>query len=104
MIGAGGSPWEWPRRSLGESLVDRGAEGDLQEAHVAVDRLACVPSEPGLVLHELPMLRLRALLAQVQGDHYANRQFMRDYRAKAAAAGFQPLSRRGRRRSFSAVQ
>lgn len=76
---------------LVESLVERSADGDLTEAHVAVDRLACVPSEPGLVLHELPMLRLRALLAQVQGDHDANRQFMRDYRAKAAAAGFQPL-------------
>ena len=46
---------------LVESLLDRGAEGDLQEALSAIDRLASVPSEPGFVLHELPLLRLRAI-------------------------------------------
>ena len=76
---------------LVEALLERGTDGDLTEAHAAVDRLACVPSEPGLVLHELPLLRLRARLAQVHGDHEASREFMREYRARAAAADFEPL-------------
>ena len=80
---------------LVESLLDRGAEGDLQEALSAIDRLAAVPSEPGFVLHELPLLRLRARVARVQGDDAASRQFMQDYRARAAAADFEPR-RRGR--------
>ena len=76
---------------LVESLLDRGAEGDLQEALSAIDRLASVPSEPGFVLHELPLLRLRARVAGVQGDHAASHQVMQDYRARAAAADFEPL-------------
>jgi adenylate cyclase len=42
-------------------------------------------------LHELPLLRLRARVARVHGDDDACRQFMEQYRAKAAAADFQPL-------------
>ena len=76
---------------LVESLLARGADGDLQEAQAAIDRLASVPREPGLVLHELPLLWLRSRMAQVHGDHAASRQFMQDYRAKAAAADFEPL-------------
>ena len=76
---------------LVESLLDRGAEGDLQEALSAIDRLASVPSEPGFVLHELPLLRLRARVAGVQGDHAASHQVMQDYRARAAAADFELL-------------
>ena len=76
---------------LVESLLARGADGDLQEAHAAIDRLASVPREPGLVLRELPLLWLRSRMAQVHGDHAASRQFMQDYRAKAAAADFEPL-------------
>ena len=49
---------------LVESLLQRGANGDVAEARAAMDRLAAVPTEPGFVLHELPLLRLRALLAQ----------------------------------------
>ena len=77
---------------LVESLLDRGAEGDLTEARAAVDRLASAPSEPGLVLHELPLLRLRARLARVRGDHATHRAFMQQYRNKAAAADFEPIA------------
>jgi adenylate cyclase len=77
---------------LVESLLDRDADGDLQDALAAIDRLASVPSEPGFVLHELPLLRLRARVARVQGDPAASRQFMQDYRARAAAADFDPLA------------
>jgi hypothetical protein len=77
---------------LVESLLDRGAEGDLQEALSAIDRLAAVPSEPGFVLHELPLLRLRALVARAQGDDATYRAFMDHYRTKAAAADFEPIA------------
>lgn len=53
---------------LVESLLERGADGDVREAEVAIDRLAAVPVDPGFVLHELPLLRLRALLARAGGD------------------------------------
>ena len=53
------------------------------------------PLDPGFVLHELTVLRLRGLLARAHGDVACRRQFMADFRAKAAAAGFEPLVRRG---------
>ena len=34
----------------------------------AIDRLAAAPTEPGLVLHDIWLLRLRALLARAHGD------------------------------------
>ena len=76
---------------LVEALLERGAGGDLDEAQAAIDRLAAVPTEPGFVLHELPVLRLRALVARKQGDVAGCRELMQRYRAKAAAAGFDPL-------------
>ena len=76
---------------LVESLLDRGGVGDQHEAQAAIDRLAAVPTDPGFVLHELPLLRYRALLARARGDENAYRNFMERHRAKAAAAGFEPL-------------
>jgi adenylate cyclase len=75
---------------LVEALLNRGVDGDLDEARAAIDRLADVSTEPGFVLHELPLLRLRALVARAHGDDAACGEFMQRYRAKAAA-GFGPL-------------
>ena len=77
---------------LVETLLDRGADGDLQEAQAVIDRLTSLPTEPGFLLHELPLLWVRTRMAQMQGDHAASRQFIREYRAKAAAADFAPPS------------
>jgi adenylate cyclase len=76
---------------LVEALLERGADGDLQKAQAAIDRLAAVPTEPGFVLHELPLLRMGALVAHKQGDVAGCRELMQRYRTKAAAAGFDPL-------------
>jgi Adenylate and Guanylate cyclase catalytic domain len=76
---------------LVEPLLDRAADGDLDVARAAIERLAAVPTEPGFVLHELPSLRLRALVARRQGDDAGCRELMQRYRANAAAAGFDPL-------------
>ena len=75
---------------LVEALLERGADGDLQEAQAVIDRLAAVPTDPGFVLHELPLLRLRALVARKQGDAVGHRGLMRRYRAEAEAADFAP--------------
>jgi adenylate cyclase len=76
---------------LVQLLVRRGSDGDHHEAQAAIDRLAAVPTDPGFVLHELPLLRSRALLALARGDENSCRNFMERHRAKAAAAGFEAL-------------
>jgi adenylate cyclase len=74
---------------LVEALLRRNAPGDLQEAHAAIDRLAAVPTEPGFVLHKLPLLRMRALLARAHGDEAAYRAYRDRYRAMAKTLGFE---------------
>jgi hypothetical protein len=76
---------------LVDLLIRRGSGGDQHEAQAAIDRLAAVPTDPGFVLHELPLLRTRALLALAHGDENKCRKFMERHRAKAAAAGFDAL-------------
>lgn len=74
---------------LVESLLRRGAESDVAEAEAAIDRLAAVPTVPGFVLHELPLLRLRALSALTHGDEASYRDFANRYRAMANHLGFE---------------
>ena len=74
---------------LVEALLARGSAADIKDAERAVDRLAAVPTEPGFVLHELPVLRLRALLARANGDRAGYQQFLQRFRAAAQEAGFE---------------
>lgn len=74
---------------LVESLLRRGAEADLREARTAVDRLAAAPTEPGFLFFEVPLGRLRALLARAQGDEEAFRALTDRYRAMATSTGFE---------------
>jgi adenylate cyclase len=76
---------------LVQLLVRRGSVGDQNEAQAAIDQLAAVPTDPGFVLHELPLLRSRALLALARGDEDGHRNFLEQHRTKAAAAGFDAL-------------
>lgn len=75
-----------------ESLLARGTDADLKEAQSAIDRLAAVPTDPGFVLHELPLLRLRGLVALAHGDAAGHDEFMALLRARAAALGFETLA------------
>jgi hypothetical protein len=75
--------------ALVESLLRRGSDTDLQEAAAAIERLAAVPTDPGFVLNEIPLLRLRALLAQALGDDTAYRDYRDRYRAMATSLGFE---------------
>jgi adenylate cyclase len=58
----------WTTTVLVDSLLNRGEDGDIEEAQAAVDRLAAMPAEPGFLYHELPLLRLNAMLAEARGQ------------------------------------
>jgi adenylate cyclase len=75
--------------TLVESLLRRGADGDIAEARAAIDTLAAVPTDPGYVLHELPLLRMRALLARAHGDEDGYQDFADRYRTMATELGFE---------------
>ena len=72
-----------------DALLARGTDADLREAQAAVDRLAAVPTEPGFILFEVVLLRLRALLARARGELADYREFAQRYRQMATSLGFQ---------------
>jgi adenylate cyclase len=72
-----------------ESLLQRGTSADLKEAQAAIDRLAAEPTDPGFVLFEVPLLRLRALLARAHCDDATYVQFRDRYRDMAKTLGFE---------------
>jgi adenylate cyclase len=79
----------WATTTLVESLLLRGAEGDIAEAQAVIDTLAAVPTDPGFVIHELLLLRMRALLAQAQSDDDGYRAYRDRYRKMANDLGFE---------------
>lgn len=74
---------------LVESLLRRGGYDDRLEAGNVIERLAAVPVDPGFVLYELPLRRMRALLAQAHGDNAGYRDFADKYRDMANSLGFE---------------
>ena len=74
---------------LVETLLDRGADGDVAEAEAAIERLATASAEDGLVIREIWLLRLRALLARAHGDDTAYRDYRDRYRDMATTLGFE---------------
>jgi adenylate cyclase len=74
--------------ALVEALLVRGTDKDLDEANVAIDRLAAAPTDPGYVVNDIAVLRLRALLAQARGDADSYRDYRDRYRAMAESLGF----------------
>jgi hypothetical protein len=71
-----------------ETLLERGAEGDVAEAQSVIDRLANLPDD-GSAMRKLTLLRLRALLARARGDDHAYRDLVGRYRAMAQSLGFE---------------
>jgi adenylate cyclase len=87
---SGGSIWiGLATTALVEALMARGADGDLAEAGVAIDRLAGVPTDPRFVLYEITLRRLRALLARARGDEAAYREYRDRYVVMANSLGFE---------------
>ncbi len=74
---------------LVETLLDRGADGDVAEAEAAITRLADAPADDGLAIREIWLLRLRALLARAHGDETGYRDYRDRYRAMAKSLGFE---------------
>jgi adenylate cyclase len=86
----GGTMFRGPASTvLAESLLRRGTEQDLQEAQNAIEELAACPTEPGFVLNELALLRLRALLARARDNLQAYEEFAKRYRAMATSLAFE---------------
>ena len=75
--------------ALVETLLGRGSDTDVLEAAAAIERLAAVPTDPGFVLNEIALLRMRALLARAHGDDTAYRDYRDRYRAMATSLGFE---------------
>jgi hypothetical protein len=72
-----------------ETLLDRAADGDVAEAEAAIERLAVSPADEGLAMRDIWLLRLRALLAQAQGEEESYRRYRNRYRALATSLGFE---------------
>lgn len=70
---------------LVETLLSRGTDSDLIEAQRAIELLAAAPADEGLVGREIWLQRLRALVAQAQGDAEAYVHFRDRYRQLARA-------------------
>jgi adenylate cyclase len=79
----------WCTTVLVEAMLNRGRDGDLDEAQDVIDNLAATPTDPGFVYHELPLLRLTAMLAKAYGDEGRYREFRERYRARAESSGFE---------------
>jgi class 3 adenylate cyclase len=78
---------------LVETLLDRGADGDLEsdlaEAEAAIERLAAAPADQGLPVRDVLLLRLRALLARAHRDAAGYADFRDRYRDMAKTLGFE---------------
>jgi hypothetical protein len=59
------------------------------EAEAAIKRLAAAPTDDGLALRDIWLLRMRGLLAQARGDATAYADFWDRYRDMARSLGFE---------------
>jgi adenylate cyclase len=90
LFASGGCIWNALATTvLAEALLQRRAGADLQDAQTAIDRLAAIPTDPGFVLHEITLLRLRALLARARGDEARYKDYRDRYRDMATSLGFE---------------
>jgi class 3 adenylate cyclase len=74
---------------LAQTLLDRGADGDVAEAEAAVERLAVAPTDEGLVIRDIWLLRLHALLARAHGDAATYAELRDRYRNMATTLGLE---------------
>ena len=78
----------WGTDFMVETPLNRGATGDVAEAQRAIDRLARIPLDDGVVARDTTLRRLRALLARARGDDVAYRDLADRYRTTASSHGF----------------
>jgi hypothetical protein len=87
----GGLPLWGPAATgvLVETLLERGSKTDVTEADAAIERLAAAPTDDGLAVRDIWLLRLRALLARARGDDVAYQDSVKRYREMAESLGFE---------------
>ncbi|WP_308206451.1 ATP-binding protein [Mycolicibacterium moriokaense] len=73
---------------LVESLLARGSADDIREAGAHIERLAAVPTDPGFVINDIQLLRMRARMAKARGDDAGYRDLVDRYRATAVSLDF----------------
>jgi class 3 adenylate cyclase len=78
-----------PTSILVETLLERGAEGDVAEAEAAIERFAAAQGDEVLVIRDIWLLRMRTLLAHAVGDDPTYRRCRDRYRAMATELGFE---------------
>jgi hypothetical protein len=81
----------WGAQATGvlvETLLDRGADGDVAEAEAAIERLAAAPTDDSLAVRDIWLLRLQALLARAHGDAAADAHFRDRHREMARSLEF----------------
>jgi adenylate cyclase len=89
-FGLGNKVWTgYATNVLVDALLRSGNDADLEEARVSVERLRALPIEPGVVVHELWLLRTRALLARACGEEATYLTLRDDYRKRATDLGFE---------------
>jgi hypothetical protein len=79
----------WCTTVLVEALLLRGRDGDLDDAQKVIEDLAATPTEPNFMYHQLPLLRLNAMVAKARGDEHRYRGFKEQYRVRAESSGFE---------------
>ena len=76
------------RARLSNARLPSLADGDVAQAEAAIERLAAAPTDDGLVIREIWLLRLHALLARAHGDAAPYAHFRDRYRDMARTLGF----------------
>ena len=74
---------------LVETLLDRRADGDVAEAEAEIERLAEAPTDDGVAVRDIWLLRLQALLARAHRDAAAYAHLRDRYRDMARTLGFE---------------
>ena len=84
---SGEGMWALTTGALVQPLLERGADGDVEAAEAAIDRMAglAVADVTGFRIHEL---RLRAMLARAKGNVGEYRELADRYLAQATSLGF----------------
>lgn len=77
----------WGTGILVETLLQRGADDDVTQAHKAIDSLPNLPADSPIC--EIMLLRMHTLLARASGDELTYRDHRDRYRAMAKSRGFE---------------
>ena len=79
----------WATGVFVETLLERGADGDIDEAQETIERLVTMRADQVSAIRDVTLLRLRALVARARGDDVAYRDLVGRYRAMAESLGFE---------------